>query len=244
MSSDLPPRDLALSTLVSTQATVRQLTSAQAVLGNVVAERGAFSELSVNGVPITGGGGGGSCPAGSVEVCATGTPEAGALPMVSTVGQWTLAPAPVKYDSEEDKVISTKPIIAPIVYVTNTVYAPTVEATNVSATHTVSAKHVTIPKANGTEVGTLTLESLGTEVFTLRAPTSLPDGVDLTLPASGGSANQALLSNGSGNMTWGDVLRPANLIAADPSTTPPSYDAYIEISLGSNGTFRIPAFKI
>jgi len=81
----------------------------------------------------------------------------------------------------------------------------------------------------------------GSHSITVKAPAAVTANVTLTLPDGDGSANQALMTNGSGVLTWGGALSgTTGTFSGAVSGTTGTFSGAVE---GTTGTFTIPIMK-
>ena len=64
----------------------------------------------------------------------------------------------------------------------------------------------------------------GTNYVSLKAPDTIASNLTLTLPSADGTSGQALTTDGSGNLTFGDVA--SDLTAVDSNIVPDTTDTY------------------
>jgi len=64
----------------------------------------------------------------------------------------------------------------------------------------------------------------GTNYVSLKAPDTIASNLTLTLPSTDGTSGQALTTDGSGNLTFGDVA--SDLTAVDSNIVPDTTDTY------------------
>ncbi|WPU63776.1 phage tail protein [Peredibacter starrii] len=81
-------------------------------------------------------------------------------------------------------------------------------------------KNLSITGSGKVDVQTLLrLKSDNTKYITLRAPASLASDLSMSLPGTSGSSGQALITDGSGNLSWATVATGASAVGGDLSGT-------------------------
>lgn len=83
-----------------------------------------------------------------------------------------------------------------------------------------NTKNLSITGTGTVDVQTLLrIKSDNTKYITLRAPASLANDLTMSLPGTGGSSGQALITDGSGNLSWATVATGASSVGGDLSGT-------------------------